>query len=158
MRLALDPEKWRFPMRKTMIAAVVALAAGAVGYALPSSAATVSLGSKLPILDEQVSSNIELVQSRKFKRRWVYNSRRHGLRHRYRHGRYRYHYGGWWYPRRWWAGPTIALGIAPLAGAYGSTYGDAHVQWCLNRYRSYDPSTDTFMGYDGYRHRCNSPY
>jgi hypothetical protein len=32
------------------------------------------------------------------------------------------------------------------------------VHWCLNRYRSYDPSSDTFLGYDGYRHRCNSPY
>jgi hypothetical protein len=33
-----------------------------------------------------------------------------------------------------------------------------HVEWCLNRYRSYNPRTNTFMGYDGYHHRCNSPY
>ena len=43
---------------------------------------------------------------------------------------------------------------SPLQGGGSS----AHVHWCLNRYRSYDPSSDTFLGYDGYRHRCNSPY
>jgi hypothetical protein len=28
----------------------------------------------------------------------------------------------------------------------------------MNRYRSYDSSTDTYLGSDGYRHRCGSPY
>lgn len=37
-------------------------------------------------------------------------------------------------------------------------HGGGHVNWCLNRYRSYNPSTDTFRGYDGYDHRCISPY
>ena len=31
---------------------------------------------------------------------------------------------------------------------------DAHVSRCLARYRSYDPSTDTYVGYDGYERRC----
>ncbi|MDB5472888.1 MAG: BA14K-like protein [Devosia sp.] len=31
----------------------------------------------------------------------------------------------------------------------------AHVDACYARYRSYDERTDTFLGYDGYRHRCN---
>ncbi len=44
-------------------------------------------------------------------------------------------------------------------GHYVEPYrGRAHVDWCLNRYRSYNPSTDTFRGYDGYDHRCISPY
>ena len=46
-------------------------------------------------------------------------------------------------------------------GYYGNRYysgGGDHVQWCLNRYRSYNPRTDTYMGYDGYRHRCRGPY
>ncbi len=34
----------------------------------------------------------------------------------------------------------------------------AHVNWCLNRYRSYDPGTDQYLGYDGLYHFCNSPY
>ncbi len=31
---------------------------------------------------------------------------------------------------------------------------DSHVSRCFARYRTYDPSTDTFVGYDGYEHRC----
>ena len=31
----------------------------------------------------------------------------------------------------------------------------SHVEACYARYRSYDERTDTFLGYDGYRHRCN---
>lgn len=34
----------------------------------------------------------------------------------------------------------------------------AHVAWCMERYRSYDPASDSFLGYDGLRHRCNSPF
>lgn len=30
-----------------------------------------------------------------------------------------------------------------------------HVARCEARYRSYDARTDTFLGYDGHRHRCN---
>ncbi len=34
----------------------------------------------------------------------------------------------------------------------------AHVNWCVRRYRSYNIYTDTFTGYDGRQHYCNSPY
>lgn len=40
---------------------------------------------------------------------------------------------------------------------YSSSNGN-HVRWCVNRYRSYDTSTDTYLGSDGYWHRCRSPY
>lgn len=75
------------------------------------------------------------------------------------------YYNGW--NNAWpWFAAGAALGYA---GSYyynddyddGAYYGggyNAHVQWCLNRYRSYDPRTDTFVGYDGYRHRCRAPY
>lgn len=33
-----------------------------------------------------------------------------------------------------------------------------HVAWCRRKYRSYNPSTDTYRGYDGYTHRCISPW
>ncbi|UJW85817.1 BA14K family protein [Devosia sp. SL43] len=36
----------------------------------------------------------------------------------------------------------------------GNSY-EAHVEACYDRYRSYDEETDSFMGYDGRRHRCN---
>lgn len=28
------------------------------------------------------------------------------------------------------------------------------VAWCMNRYRSYDPYTRTYLGFDGLRHGC----
>ncbi len=31
---------------------------------------------------------------------------------------------------------------------------ERHVDRCLDRYRSYDPRSDTYLGYDGYRHYC----
>jgi len=36
--------------------------------------------------------------------------------------------------------------------------GNRHVRWCLNRYRSYDPASNTFVTYDGDVRRCVSPY
>jgi hypothetical protein len=30
-----------------------------------------------------------------------------------------------------------------------------HIRACLQAYRSYDPRSDSFVGYDGYRHPCN---
>jgi hypothetical protein len=40
---------------------------------------------------------------------------------------------------------------------YNSGY-DAHVQWCLDHYRTYDPRTNSFIGRDGYRHACIGRY
>ncbi len=31
---------------------------------------------------------------------------------------------------------------------------DDAVQYCLSRFRSYDPYSGTYLGYDGYRHPC----
>lgn len=36
--------------------------------------------------------------------------------------------------------------------------GSRHVEWCLNRYRSYNPRTNQFLAYDGYYKDCRSPY
>jgi hypothetical protein len=46
----------------------------------------------------------------------------------------------------------------PVYRAPVRTWRQAHVDWCLASYRSYNPATDTFMGYDGYAHYCQSPY
>jgi hypothetical protein len=56
------------------------------------------------------------------------------------------------------SGSNIAAGIIGLAvGAAISGnrgYGTDHVRACQNRYRSYNVRTDTFLGYDGFRHAC----
>lgn len=90
------------------------------------------------------------VPKRTYKKRSVrrYSSKR-GRRSRHRRRGYRHFYRGWYYTYPWW------LYVAALP-YYG--YGDAHVAWCLSRYRSYDPRTNTYLGYDGYRHECVSPY
>ena len=31
---------------------------------------------------------------------------------------------------------------------------DGAVAYCMRRFRSYDPYTMTYLGYDGYRHPC----
>ncbi|MCK9908144.1 BA14K family protein [Microbacteriaceae bacterium K1510] len=78
------------------------------------------------------------------------------------------HRGGW----GWGAGAGFAAG-ALLGGALaaapryyysepGYAYGpgpayvdeDDSVAYCSQRYRSYDPASGTFLGYDGYRHPC----
>ena len=90
----------------------------------------------------------------------------------YRGGGY---YGGY---RRGWGGAGIGLGIGLAAGAliggalaaphyYGAApyyYGAApgvyygapggSVAYCLRRFKSYDPASGTYLGYDGFRHPC----
>jgi hypothetical protein len=39
------------------------------------------------------------------------------------------------------------------APAYGGPGGDFHA-YCFSKYKSYDPESGTFLGYDGYRHPC----
>lgn len=41
---------------------------------------------------------------------------------------------------------------------YHRTGWNAHVDFCMDRFRSYDPRTDTYIGRDGYAHRCYGSY
>jgi len=77
----------------------------------------------------------------------AHRSRRHARRSFRHHHGFRHHRPSFGFS---FIVPGVTLGLRG-----GSS---AHVHWCLNRYRSYDPASDTFLGYDGYRHRCNSPY
>ena len=50
----------------------------------------------------------------------------------------------------------LALG-AIIGGEIANSnhgYGGSHVQRCANRYRSYDPRTDTYIGRDGNYYYC----
>ena len=44
-------------------------------------------------------------------------------------------------------------GYYPPPVAYGPPPGDA-VAYCMQRFRSYDPGSGTYLGNDGYRHPC----
>ena len=87
-----------------------------------------------------------------------WDRRRHGERYRYRSHRHRHYYDGYYYSTPWW------LFTAPLV--IGGTYaagrhyhgGDRHVQWCYDRYRSYNARTNTWVSYSGEVRQCISPY
>ena len=40
-----------------------------------------------------------------------------------------------------------------VAGGYGAPGGD-WLAYCSSKYRSFDPATGTYLGYDGLRHPC----
>ncbi len=56
-----------------------------------------------------------------------------------------YYYDDGYYDDYYDQGPTVA--VVPGAG------GDS-VAYCEQRYRSYDPASGTYLGYDGLRHPC----
>ena len=70
---------------------------------------------------------------------------------------YGYGYGYGWNP----GGSLPAPGYAPVPGyapapGYASGYqaGAADVAYCMERFRSYDPVSRTYMGRDRRRHPC----
>ena len=87
--------------------------------------------------------------------------------HHGRHGGHHRH-GGWHGHHR--GGGNFGAGIAGFAA--GAILGGAlasqpryyqpgyayspgpSVAWCERHYRSYDPRSGTYLGYDGYRHAC----
>jgi hypothetical protein len=142
-----------------------AMAAGLIGGAMllsgtaPAAATTLS-GSTLAA--PGATTMVEQVRRHRGERARQYDSRRHGSRHRQARSGYRYHHGGYYYASPWWlAAPAFGLSII-VPQHSGQTYSgyshSAHVQWCFNRFRSYNAATDRYLGYDGLYHRCNSPY
>ncbi|MEO5323636.1 BA14K family protein [Mesorhizobium sp. CC13] len=72
-------------------------------------------------------------------------------------------YNDWWFPAGAFIAGAIIGGalsqpryIAPRYGVRAS--GDAHVQWCYDRYRSYRAWDNTYQPYNGPRRQCYSPY
>lgn len=89
---------------------------------------------------------------------------RHGFRGGYYNGHrgyrdyrpgYRRH-NGFWFPLGAFATGAIIGGAVAAPRAYAG--GSAHVNWCVNRYRSYRVSDNTFQPNVGPRRACISPY
>ena len=101
------------------------------------------------------SDGVIQVSDRRMRDRW--ERHRDGDRCSRRHGNCRHFHGGYYYETPWWTLPLIIGG--GLANDYDDgDYGDAHVQWCLDHYRSYNPRTNTWVSYSGNVNECNSPY
>jgi hypothetical protein len=75
-----------------------------------------------------------------------------------RHGGYhhRYHGGGGAFAG--FAAGALLGGVLAAQRPYyyspGYVYGGDAVGYCASRFRSYDPASGTYLGYDGYRHPC----
>jgi hypothetical protein len=148
-------------------------ASGAVGaIALFSMSLSTTPASAQTAIDPWASvapHQSELVQTVDYHRRGVrprYDRRYHGSRYRSPRGEYRYRYtDGYYYANPWWAlGLGLGAVIAPEPVRPGRVRpvaphrSSAHVEWCFDRYRSYNARSDTFTGYDGVVRRCRSPY
>jgi hypothetical protein len=151
-------------MRKSGIFAAAAMIGGAVVLFAPAPAAamvvsgTAAAATVETALVEEVRHKRGHRSSRhRHSRR--YDRHRHGHRYSYRRPGFTYHYGGYYYAHPWWLAPSVGIGVTvPVYPAPGVHLPSAHVQWCINRYRSYDPHTDTYVPRIGVRARCNSPY
>jgi predicted GNAT superfamily acetyltransferase len=108
----------------------------------------------------QATAPVQEVQYRREHRRHFHRHYPRGYRH---HGGYYRHHGGYRHHRRHRSG--IPLGAfaagAIIGGALGAPRahaGNAHVNWCYSRYRSYRAFDNTFQPYHGPRRACYSPY
>ncbi|HEX7108565.1 MAG TPA: BA14K family protein [Aestuariivirga sp.] len=110
---------------------------------------------------------IQVAQGDKKDRRMRYdwNRKRDGNRCSWRNDNCRHFHNGYYYETPWWTLPLI-IGGSIAANNYNDdyeddydvAYGSSHVEWCLDRYRSYNPRTNTWVSYSGQVNQCNSPY
>ena len=75
----------------------------------------------------------------------------------YRRWHHRHH--GWHHRRHYGPGAAALGGLAAgaiIGGAIANSQARANdaVAYCAQRYRSYDPASGTYLGYDGNRHPC----
>ena len=128
---------------------------------MPASALTISAKPSTVAQEAAIHRSITEVRDRGDRRRMdsSWDRKRHGDRCRTRHGNCRHYYRGYYYATPWWTLPLI--GGAYALGAqdrHDHRYGNAHVEWCLDRYRSYNVRTNTWVSYSGQVRQCVSPY
>lgn len=140
-------------MLKHSLIALAAMGAGLIGFSATEASAVTLTPQKPAAAVADTSLLLEVRNHRD--RRW--DRRRHGNRYHRRSNRYRHYYGGYWYENPWWILPMIGAGIALNHRNYDG-YGNRHVEWCMNRYRSYNVRTNTWVSYSGHVRQCRSPY
>jgi len=123
-------------MNRAVVASLTA--ALLIGSTAASSAAPLSLGMAAGAQTEALDG-ITDVQWRGHHNRW------HGGHWHHRHSGYG------WAPAigGFAAGAIIGSAIANSNAAAGDT-----VSYCMNRFKSYDPASGTYLCYDGNRHPC----
>lgn len=137
-------------MLKHSLFALAAMGAGLIGFSA-SEASAFPVQNQAVQTQQAASPYLLDVRHREWRRE------RHGNRMRHRTHRYRHYHGGYWYDNPWWVLPFVGAGIALSTRDYDG-YGSRHVEWCLDRYRSYNVRTNTWVSYSGRVHQCVSPY
>jgi hypothetical protein len=145
-------------MSKSMyvLAAAATLGLSALAGSAAASAAPASAGAGV------ASENPNLVQ---IDSRW--HRDRHGRRCSHRSGGCRHFYRGFYYESPWWTLPLVLGGIG--ANRYHdddfayeefdrASMGSDHIEWCRDRYRSYNVRTNTWVSYSGRVRECISPF
>ena len=108
-------------------------------------------------------AHVHQVGGKNWKKSW--NNNRYynrGWNGRYYNGRY---YNNGWNGNNW-IGPVIGLGAGVVIGSMLAApryappparyYGNRDA-YCAQKYRSYNPRTGTYTGYDGRQHYCRIP-
>jgi hypothetical protein len=101
------------------------------------------------------SQGAHVIQVRNRGRHWS-GHHRSGRHWAGRHWRHRY-WNHWGYYDNDYGGALAAgaiFGLAAGALAANAAAGSNAVAYCERRFRSYDPASGTYLGYDGYRHPC----
>jgi hypothetical protein len=127
-----------------------------------------SAGALQPPAQQNVANDgiILVAQGDRDRMRSSWNRNRDGRRCSKRFGNCRHFHDGYYYETPWWTLPLIIGGSVAANRYYDDDYdddydvasGSDHVQWCLDRYRSYNPSTNTWVSYSGEVNECVSPY
>jgi hypothetical protein len=130
--------------RNAVPIAAVALVA-ILSSAEMASAATV-ISPKAPIAAASIGNRASIIEAR-----WRGGGWHHGYRG-YGHRGYGWHHRGYGW------GPAIG-GLAAgavIGGAIANSRAQAAETdaYCSQRFKSYDPSSGTYLGYDGQRHPC----
>lgn len=135
-------------MRRTIASVLAAATFAGTAIVATQQASAASFAAPAAAISAAASSQVEEVQYRRYGRGY-YAPRGH-----YRRGP---------------SGGAVAAGVlgglalgAIAAGAASQAYAApppvaVHPEWvdyCYSKYRSYDPRTNTYLGYDGRRHVC----
>lgn len=130
---------------------LVAIAVGTMLAAASPAAAQLAQ----PQTAATVSGDSNLLTAVQYRGHW------RGHRHWDGHRHWRGGYGG---PRYGWYGPGLGFATGALIGgalaAAPRAYYDTpsvtsdEIAYCSRRFKSYDPSSGTYLGYDGNRHPC----
>jgi hypothetical protein len=150
-------------MRKMLLTVAATAALGAFGLAAPASAQTATAPvNELMAALQKGELNADYVQ---YRRGYGYRGGpRYVERRYYAPRRYGYEPRGYYRRDRGNAVAAGALGLATgaiIGGALAQSqaqaapvYGGNTASYCAQRYKSYDPASGTYLGFDGLRHPC----